>query len=132
MIEMKAVTKKDYVVCAHFDPDNPLDRIDIDTINNIRELYRMNKRQLVSALLGLYRNCLDRGDEYPLSNSKALSAYHASQTDTQESNQSSTNKEIVKTKLQASDAQKKLEEDDFDIQTMENYGSGLFGPSIPE
>lgn len=136
-----AKRKKEYVLCAHFDPNNPLDKIDIDTINSIRELYRMNKRQLVSALLGLYRNCLDGGVEYPLSNRNSRPfSIRAKQTVTQESNHPSSNNEIVNTQPQdtpentdiGENSEDEMQEEDLDIQTMENYDPGLFGPSFPD
>lgn len=120
------------------DPQNPIEKKNIDAINEIRKLYKINKRQVLNALLKLYINCINSGMEYPLYDSKlpargSIETRRSAVADNMETvteytetdNKSAGKKEKETTAV--SDP-----EPDFDIQMMENFDPGLFGQQLPD
>lgn len=56
---------KYYRFLVNLDPQNPIDKRGIDTINQIRNLYKINKRQTLMRLLSLYQYFVNSGVKDP-------------------------------------------------------------------
>lgn len=57
--------KKGYRFLVNLDPQNPMDKRCIDTIDQIRKLYKINKRQVINRLLSLYQYFVNSGVKDP-------------------------------------------------------------------
>lgn len=129
--------RKLYRFEVKLDPQNPIEKRNIDGIDEIRKLYKLNKRQVLNALIKLYFDCVDSGIEYPLyagigcplhENRPLLhkNKIEAKAADTVEIMPEQGGEEQA---LKSNNDLSEKSEPDFDISVMEDFDPGLFGHS---